>query len=112
MFKNGLVRVVRGAIKYRIALMCAEKEPLDCHRTLLVSRSLDERGVDIAHIHADGRVEPHGEAMNRLLDLQRLHHEDCFATREELIATAIEQQSQRVAYVDDESAVQTMEQAS
>ena len=111
-FKNGLARVVRGATKYRIALMCAEKEPLDCHRTLLVSRALDEQGADVAHIHADGRVEQHDEAMNRLLDLQGIHHADCFATREELIAIAIAQQSERVAYADDEAAIQAMEQAS
>ncbi|MCY4504155.1 MAG: DUF488 domain-containing protein [Alphaproteobacteria bacterium] len=111
-FKSGLVRVVHGADKYRIALMCAEKEPLDCHRTLLVSRALDEQSVDVAHIHADGRVEPHSEAMDRLLDLQRLHREDLYATREELIATAIARQSERVAHVGDEPAVQTVEQAS
>lgn len=36
MFKSGIERVERGAVEHRIALMCAEKEPLDCHRTLLV----------------------------------------------------------------------------
>ena len=33
-FRSGLARVVDGAARHRIALMCAEKEPLDCHRTL------------------------------------------------------------------------------
>ncbi len=111
-FKSGLVRVVHGATKYRIALMCAEKEPLDCHRTLLVSQALDEQGVDVAHIHASGRAEPHGEAMDRLLDLQRLPRRDLYATREELVATAITRQSERVAHVDDELAVHTVEQPS
>ena len=32
-FRNGLRRVLRGAEEYRIALMCAESEPLDCHRS-------------------------------------------------------------------------------
>ena len=109
-FKSGLVRVVHGAAKYRITLMCAEKEPLDCHRTLLVSRALDEQGVDVAHIHADGRLEPHGEAMDRLLAVLRLPREDLYATREELIATAVARQSQRVAHVNDKPAVQTEEQ--
>ena len=59
-FRSGLARVVQGAAKYRIALMCAEKEPLDCHRTLLVARALDAQGVDIAHIHADGAGAPPG----------------------------------------------------
>ena len=104
-FRSGLARVVQGAAKYRIALMCAEKEPLHCHRTLLVARALDAQGVDVAHIHADGRLEPHGETMNRLLDIHKLSREgDLSGTREELIDTAIAQQAQRIAYVDDKPA--------
>ena len=111
-FKSGLVRVVHGAAKYRIALMCAEKEPLDCHRTLLVSGALDNLGVDVAHIHADGRLESHGDSMDRLLDFLRLPREDLYVTREALIATAVARQSERVAYVDDTPTDQTDEQVS
>src|SRR5262249_40063791 len=53
LFKGGIERVARGAEEYAIALMCAEKEPLDCHRTLLVSRALVERGLVVRHILAD-----------------------------------------------------------
>ena len=106
-FKSGLVRVVRGIAKHRIALMCAEKEPLDCHRTLLVSRALDELGIDVAHIHADGRLEPHGDAMERLLDVLNLPREDLYRSRAELIATAVALRSGRLAYVDDDPAAPT-----
>ena len=100
-FKDGLARVVDGAAKFRIALMCAEKEPLHCHRTLLVARAL-EREVDVAHIHADGALEPHRAAMDRLLDLRNLPREgDLSGTREEFIDMAIARQAQRAAYVDD-----------
>ena len=101
-FRSGLARVVDGAARHRIALMCAEKEPLDCHRTLLVSRALHEQGVDVAHIHAGGRLEPHGEAIDRLLDMLKMPREDLYRTREELIATAVALQSERVAYVGGE----------
>src|SRR5215471_17948397 len=30
-FQEGLKRILTGAQKYRIALMCAEREPLECH---------------------------------------------------------------------------------
>ena len=112
-FRGGLARVVQGAARYRIALMCAEKEPLDCHRTLLVARALDEQGVDVAHIHADGALEPHRAAMDRLLDIQKLPREgDLSGTREELLDGAIARQAQRVAYMDDKPAARTGEQAS
>jgi uncharacterized protein (DUF488 family) len=66
-FRAGLDRVLDGAARYRIALMCAEREPLDCHRFLLVSRHLHERGVGLRHILADGSIEPHEAAEVRLL---------------------------------------------
>jgi hypothetical protein len=49
--------------------MCSEREPLDCHRCLLVARSLGERGVDTAHILHDGAIEPHAATEIRLLAL-------------------------------------------
>lgn len=67
-FRTGVDRVLSGAEKYRIALMCAEKEPLDCHRTLLVSCALEKRGASIAHILSDASVEPQDETMSRLID--------------------------------------------
>ena len=57
-FAAGLDRVVDGVRRYRIALMCAEREPLECHRFLLVSPHLLQRGVAVRHILADGTIEP------------------------------------------------------
>ncbi len=98
-FRRGLDRVVAGAAKHRIALMCAEKEPLHCHRTLLVAQELDKLGVGVAHIHADGRLEPHGDAMDRLIDLTGPRPDgDLFRRaqpREERIAEAVERQVRR-----------------
>ena len=103
-FQHGLDRVVHGAAKHRIVLLCAEREPLECHRTLLVAPALDERGVEVEHIHADGRLESHGETMDRLLDRFNLRSDgDLFRTtqpREKLVAEAIELQAKRVAFVD------------
>ena len=81
----------------RMALMCSEKEPLDCHRTLLIAQTLAKSSVAVAHIHADGHLESHAEAMNRLLDSFKLpHNGDLFRSREEVIADAVARQSQRV----------------
>ena len=66
-FQAGLDRVLEGAERYRIALMCAEREPLDCHRFLLVSRRLDGRGVRLCHILADGSIEAQEDTETRLL---------------------------------------------
>ena len=101
LFRSGLDRVVRGANDYCVALMCAEKEPLECHRALLVARALDELGVPVEHILPDGRLESHGDAMLRLLKVVGLPSEDLFRSRRELIALALAQQEERIAYVDE-----------
>ena len=98
LFREGLERIVDGAGRQRIALMCAEKEPLDCHRTILVGRSLAERGVAVAHILADGVLEPHDETMGRLLDSAGLPREDLLQSREQLIAEALAHRERRIAY--------------
>jgi uncharacterized protein (DUF488 family) len=100
-FREGIERVRKGAAQYRIALMCAEKEPLDCHRTLLVARALDKAGERVGHIHADGHIEPHTQAMHRLLDVVGLPREDMFRSGEELEEEAVRGQAGKVAYVDE-----------
>ena len=96
LYREGLERIAADAGRERIALMCAEKEPLDCHRTILVGRSLAERGVwpssnwpAVAHILADGALEPHDETMSRLLERAGLPGEDLLQSREQLIAEAL-----------------------
>ena len=98
LFREGLERVIEDAGRERIALMCAEKEPLDCHRTLLVGRSLAERGLAVAHILADGSLEPHDETMDRLLDSAGLPREDLLHSREQLIAEALAHRERRIAH--------------
>ncbi len=66
-FAAGVERLRRGAERLRIALMCAEKEPLDCHRTVLISRFLSLAGWRVEHILADGSLEPQSETDRRLV---------------------------------------------
>lgn len=66
-FAQALDRVTARAAGATLCLMCAEKEPLDCHRTVLVSRRLAERGVAIEHLLADGGTRPHAEIEEALL---------------------------------------------
>jgi len=66
-FKDALDRLVASREDAALCLMCAEKEPLDCHRTVLVSRRLAERGIAVEHLLADGTVRPHWEIEETLL---------------------------------------------
>src|SRR5450755_2192905 len=44
-YSHGIERLETGMERYRVAVMCAEKDPLDCHRAVLVGRMLSEDGV-------------------------------------------------------------------
>ena len=105
-FDAGIRRVERAADERRVALMCAEKEPLDCHRTLLVARALDERGVSVSHILADGAAESHSDAMDRLLDAMKLPRGgDMFRSREDTIGEALDRRARKAAYVAETPSV-------
>jgi uncharacterized protein (DUF488 family) len=108
-FRQGIERLRRGAAEHRIACMCAEREPLECHRTLLVARVLEAEGMDVAHIHADGRLEPHAAAMDRLIEMTGLPRDDLFRSRGELVAEALARQEEQVAYVDAKLAAEAAE---
>jgi uncharacterized protein (DUF488 family) len=100
LFHAGIERVKKGVGVHRVALMCAEREPLECHRTLLVSRELEREGVAVTHIHGDGHLETHSDAVTRLLKQVKLPASDLFKSQEELIDEAYAKQEERVAYVD------------
>ncbi len=108
LFQRGLARVREGMERYRLALMCAEKEPLECHRTILVSRHLDAFGIEVRHILADGAIEPHAEALKRLAGLLHMPETHLFLSPQELVVEAYLRQEERIAYVPDEDETQAI----
>ena len=82
-FKEALDRLVAGSADTTLCLMCAEKEPLDCHRTVLVSRRLAERGAEIEHLLADGKRKPHAMLEEELLEASDDGAPDLFTTAED-----------------------------
>jgi len=78
--------------------MCAEKDPLLCHRTILVARKLAEDGVPVIHILADGSVETHEQVLSRLLDMLDIPEDDLFRSREEASEDAYRIQGETIAY--------------
>ena len=100
-FQSGLERLLSGARKYRIALMCAEKDPLTCHRTILVCRNLKIAGLEIQHIHSDGHLESHPEAEQRLLKTLKLPTDDFFRKASEILDEAYALQGKKIAYAEE-----------
>lgn len=97
-FGHGLDRVIEGARTHRIALMCAERDPLDCHRCLLVGRALKERGVDVRHIVGPGETVGQEDIEELLLAMSDQSHKDLFTPRQDQIAQAYRHRARRAAF--------------
>lgn len=97
-FLEGIDRVIGGAKEHAVALMCAEHNPLDCHRCLLVGRALSERHVSLGHILGNGEVAGQLDIEEKLLALAGSATGDMFATREERLVRAYRLRASKVAY--------------
>jgi uncharacterized protein (DUF488 family) len=100
-FAAGLGRLRADAARCRVCLMCAERDPLDCHRCLLVARALAAGGSSIGHILFDGSIEPHEATEQRLLtvDAESGGSPDLFVTgHEDRLAAAYRRRAHAVAY--------------
>ena len=102
-FGKGLDRLVAGAEKHRIALMCSEREPLDCHRCLLVGRALVQRGVKVAHILHDGSIASHAQMEEKLLEITGRNTRDLFAPQAEQLAAAYRERGRKVAFTQPQA---------
>ena len=98
LFERGIDRLLAGMETFRIAILCAEKEPLSCHRSILVSRYLHERGIRVVHVLENGSLEEHEASLLRLLALHGMQENNLFQTRDELVAQAYEKQAEQIEY--------------
>lgn len=97
-FKSGLTRVLSGSERYKVAVMCSERHPLDCHRCLLVGRRLAELKVNIKHLLHDGSVLSQPDIEERLLSESKQN--DLFASIPERVAAAYRERNMKVGYVE------------
>ncbi|MFN7502458.1 MAG: DUF488 family protein [Dolichospermum sp.] len=121
-FKVGLNRLIQGSEKYQISLMCAEQDPIVCHRAILICPHLKNAGLEIHHIHKNGDLESNEDLENRVLkqnnlyklsadlennikqlslfDLQPIQTLEKPLSRAELVEKAYQLQSEKVAYTE------------
>jgi uncharacterized protein (DUF488 family) len=63
-FQRGIEQLCTSAEHGRIAMMCSEESPQNCHRRLLISRVLSELGVETLHIRGSRSVQSNTELIN------------------------------------------------
>lgn len=101
-FLESLDRAIAWSSMQVIALMCAEEDPLECHRFLMICPALLERGIIPLHIRRGGSIESQRDAEDRLLVLHGF--EDVTSTslfvsgRDAALQDALSLQSKEFAY--------------
>jgi uncharacterized protein (DUF488 family) len=96
-YRAGLERVREGLSRYRLALMCTEKDPLDCHRMVLICRQLRQSGLALVHILFDGSLESNEGAERRLVAKLGLQP-TLFDSQAAIVELAYERQARRIAH--------------
>lgn len=99
LFRRGIERVEKGLDKgFQIALMCAEKDPATCHRSLLIAYYLARHpGWKVEHILHDGGLESQARLEARLRELHNAG-DDLFASAEQQANRAYRLQLQKTSY--------------
>ncbi len=104
-FLGGIERVLAGMrMGYCFSLMCAEKDPINCHRAIMVARGFEEAGSNVQHIRVDGDEKPfledQRELERRLLKKQGDDPDQIsmLETIEERIARAYQKQNALIGY--------------
>jgi uncharacterized protein (DUF488 family) len=101
-FLAGIDRALELSLAANIALMCAEEDPLQCHRFLMICPALLDRGVTPSHLRRGGELETQREAEDRLLKLHDLAAFDSgslfISERDVALQDALRRQAQEFAY--------------
>ena len=97
-YQHAIDRLVSGAADQVIALACTEKDPVDCHRTLLVGESLVSAGAKVVHILGDGAAETHPDTVMRIRALHGLEQPDLLHDESDLEREALKRQTKVVAF--------------
>ncbi|MDO9536826.1 MAG: DUF488 domain-containing protein [Thermoplasmata archaeon] len=103
-FKSGIKKVKQAieAGEY-LALMCTEKNPLDCHRFILISRALSQENITVKHILDTGETVNNEELEKQLLNRYNLDNKQMtlFEPRKsihELISEVYERRGREISY--------------
>lgn len=119
-FHEGIQRVLKGLKKYKLSLMCAEKDPLTCHRAVLVCQHLRHFDFKINHILKNGDLESHSNLEERMLARHGFaeffepyeeqaqlslfdQQNNSFLIKEECLEKAYNLQGDEIAYVEKRS---------
>jgi len=102
-FKQAISRLLDEAAKKSIVLMCAEKDPINCHRAILISRVLEQQGAEVKHIISETEMLDHLSFEKKLLRKFKIQETlfDTESSKKIYLNEAYEKQEKIISYQED-----------
>lgn len=103
-FQGGMNKIIAAMpLGYQFALMCSEKDPIFCHRAIMVAREFNDNGILANHILSDGSTCTQEDIETRLVDMfftdrNQLSFFSCQLTWDEMVRESYIQQNQKIGY--------------
>jgi uncharacterized protein (DUF488 family) len=95
-FKIGVQRLVEGSKKYTIAILCAEKDPIECHRSILIAKNISSI-FNVLHIHGVSSIESQKQLEHRL---EKRFGFDQAVLFGDTLKMAYDKQASKIAYAE------------
>ncbi len=109
-FQDAVRKVLELSRRQNSVLLCAEEDPLHCHRFMLIGPALKALGCVATHLRRGGQAESHRDAEDRLLQLHGfadVTSDSLFAQgRESALEDALRLQAERYAYRTSPEAIE------
>lgn len=100
-FRRGVGLILDKACNCNVAIMCAERDPISCHRMILISKALKKYEVEIFHILSEYEIEENAKAELRLLNAYNLDFGLLSQPFSANLETAYAKQGQKIAFRDN-----------
>lgn len=66
-FKSGIERLTTAYYKdINLAIMCSERNPIECHRSKLIGQVLNAANIIVQHIDENGKLKDHATVINEI----------------------------------------------
>ncbi len=103
-FLDGMQKIINAIpLGYKFVLMCSEKDPINCHRTIMVGKAFSDNGISVRHILSDGHIITQSDIEARLLDMYYPDRDQLALfgeqlSAEEMIENSYKFQNEKIGY--------------
>lgn len=103
-FQSGLKKIINAMpLGYTFVLMCSEKEPIRCHRNIMVARVFFEQGYEVKNILSDGTYVTQDEIEKELVNIYYPNREQLSLLSEpltwnEMVENCYKLQNHKIGY--------------